>query len=48
MGYRAVPNSPKTAAGKDKYIQGKYNLINPSKYLGEDCILVINSPSWLL
>lgn len=28
MGYRAVPNKP------GKYTQGKYNLINPSKYLG--------------
>jgi hypothetical protein len=39
MGYRAKPNSPKRADGKDKYNQGPYHLINPGKYLGDpECI----------
>ncbi len=45
MGYRAKPNSPKTASGKDKYHQGQYNLINPSKYLGDPTVIYWRS-SW--
>lgn len=45
MGYRAKPNGPKTSKGKDKYIQGKYNLINSSKYLGDPTTIFFRS-SW--
>jgi hypothetical protein len=45
MGYRAVPNSPKTSSGKDRYRQGQYNLINPSKYLGDPTCIYWRS-SW--
>lgn len=39
MGYRAVPNK------SDKFSQGKYNLIHPSKYLGDNSIVFYRS-SW--
>ena len=39
MGYRAVPNK------SDKYSQGKYNLINPGKYLGDGSTIWFRS-SW--
>jgi len=45
MGYRAKPNSPKRANGKDKYNQGQYNLINPKKYLGDPTVIYWRS-SW--
>ncbi len=45
MGYRAKPNSPKRSDGKDKYKQGTYNLINPSKYLGDPSVIYWRS-SW--
>ena len=39
MGYRATPNK------SDKYSQGKYNLTNPSKYLGDPTTIWFRS-SW--
>lgn len=39
MGYRAEPNMGQ------KYAQGKYNLINPSKYLGDPTSIFFRS-SW--
>jgi len=45
MGYRARPNSPKRADGKDKYVQGQYNLTYPSKYLGDPTCIWFRS-SW--
>lgn len=39
MAYRAVPNKP------EKYSQGKYNLINPTKYLGSSLDIWFRS-SW--
>lgn len=39
MGYRAKPNK------SDKYVQGKYSLINPSKYLGDTTTIYFRS-SW--
>ena len=45
MGYRAKPNSPKNKKGKDKYMQGQYNLIHPSKYLGDPTVIYWRS-SW--
>lgn len=39
MGYRAEPNSPKRSDGKDKYKQGKYNLVYPNKYLGDPTMI---------
>ena len=39
MGYRAKPNK------KEKYSQGAYNLINPSKYLGDPSVIYFRS-SW--
>lgn len=39
MGYRAAPNK------SDKYTQGKYNLINPQKYLGDPTNIWFRS-SW--
>lgn len=45
MGYRAVPNGPKRSDGKNKYSQGKYTLIHPSKYLGDPTVIYYRS-SW--
>jgi len=45
MGYRAAPNSPKDSKGRDKYFQGKYELINPEKYLGSTDSIYYRS-SW--
>jgi hypothetical protein len=39
MGYRAIPNK------SDKYKQGKYNLIHPSKYSGDQSVIYYRS-SW--
>jgi len=39
MGYRAKPNKG------DKYSQGKYNLLNPPKYLGDPTCIYFRS-SW--
>jgi len=45
MGYRAKPNGPKTSSGKDKYVQGTYNIINQKKYLGDPTVVYFRS-SW--